>query len=164
MGLLDRVTRRRMNTSTGPGTGAARIPRFAVIDVETTGLSPVDERIIELAIVRADEHGRPIDQWVTRFQPDRPVGATHVHGITDADVAHAPRFADLAVTIGTALQGMVVVGHNAEFDVSFLRAEFARGDADARVLDVLHAAGLAGGRRNNPRGVRASAPRSGHPR
>ena len=126
MGLLDHVTGRRMKTPTGPATGAARTPRFAVIDVETTGLSPAGERIIELAIVRADEHGRPIDQWVSRFHPGRPFGATHVHGITDADVAHAPRFADLAVTIGTALQGMVVVGHNAEFDVSFLQAEFAR--------------------------------------
>ena len=105
---------------------APRTARFAVIDVETTGLSPEHERIIELAIVRADEHGRPLDQWVSRLQPDRPVGATHVHGITEADLAHAPRFADLAVSIGTALQGMVVVGHNAEFDVAFLRAEFAR--------------------------------------
>ncbi|HLS33026.1 MAG TPA: 3'-5' exonuclease, partial [Brevibacterium sp.] len=84
---------------------APRTARFAVIDVETTGLSPEHERIIELAIVRADEHGRPLDQWVSRLQPDRPVGATHVHGITEADLAHAPRFADLAVSIGTALQG-----------------------------------------------------------
>ncbi|MFC7375417.1 exonuclease domain-containing protein [Brachybacterium sp. GCM10030268] len=97
-----------------------------MIDVETTGLSPADERIIELAIIRADVHGRPIDQWVARFRPEKPVGATHVHGITDEDVAHAPRFAEHAQFIGTALQGMVVVAHNAEFDASFLRAEFAR--------------------------------------
>ncbi|ROR72185.1 exonuclease domain-containing protein [Bogoriella caseilytica] len=97
-----------------------------MIDVETTGLHPADERIIEFAMVRADEHGRPIDHWVTRFHPEKPVGATHVHGLTDADVAQAPRFADLALTIGQALHGVVVVAHNAEFDVGFLRAEFAR--------------------------------------
>src|SRR5699024_464037 len=77
-------------------------------------------------IVRADEHGRPIDHWATRLNPGIPMRATHVHGITDADVAGAPRFADLAVTIGTALQGAVVVAHNAEFDVAFLQSEFAR--------------------------------------
>ncbi|WP_422116544.1 exonuclease domain-containing protein [Brachybacterium sp. UNK5269] len=103
-----------------------RIPRFAVIDVETTGLTPADERIIELAIIRADEHGRSIDQWVTRLDPGRPVGATHVHGLTDADLADAPTFAQQALVIGRALQGLVVVAHNADFDIAFLHAEFSR--------------------------------------
>ncbi|RRR20624.1 AAA family ATPase [Brachybacterium paraconglomeratum] len=97
-----------------------------MIDVETTGLDPERERVLELAILRADEQGRPIDQWVTRFHPGGPVRATHIHGITEADVAGAPRFADLAVQIGTALQGLVLVAHNAEFDLAFLQAEFAR--------------------------------------
>src|SRR5699024_3777578 len=52
------------------------------------------------------------------------------------DLAHAPRFADLAVSIGTALQGMVVVGHNAEFDVAFLRAEFARAEMPMPVFSM----------------------------
>src|SRR5690606_23052487 len=65
-------------------------------------------------------------RWGTRINPGVPVRATHIHGITDADVAGAPRFADLAVRIGTALQDLVIVAHNAEFDVEFLRAEFAR--------------------------------------
>ncbi|MGP5696712.1 exonuclease domain-containing protein [Brachybacterium alimentarium] len=97
-----------------------------MIDVETTGLSPVDERIIELAIIRADEHGRPIDQWVSRVHPEKPVSAAHVHGLTDADLESAPRFSELALTVGSALQGLVVVAHHTEFDISFLRAEFAR--------------------------------------
>lgn len=131
MGLLDRLRGRASAPSatppsatpppTPPGT-----PRFAVIDVETTGLDPERERVLELAILRADEQGRPIDQWGTRFHPGGPVRATHIHGITDADVAGAPRFADRAVQIGTALQGLVLVAHNAEFDLAFLQAEFAR--------------------------------------
>src|SRR5699024_7979207 len=112
--------------STAPSGVPSDVPRFAVIDVETTGLDPDRERILDLAIVQADAQGRPIDQWVTRIHPDGPVRATHIHGITDADVADAPRFADLAITIGTALQDLVLVAHNAEFDVAFLRAEFAR--------------------------------------
>jgi DNA polymerase III epsilon subunit-like protein len=124
MGLLDRFRDRASAPSAPPPPSGA--PRFAVIDVETTGLDPERERVLELAIVRADAQGRPIDQWVTRFHPDGPVRATHIHGITDADVAGAPRFADLALSIGTALQGLVLVAHNAEFDLAFLQAEFAR--------------------------------------
>ena len=129
MGLLDRLRGGALAPSATPPPADPSSPgvsRFAVIDVETTGLDPERERVLELAILRADEQGRPIDQWVTRFHPGGPVRATHIHGITDADVAGAPRFADLAVQIGTALQGLVLVAHNAEFDLAFLQAEFAR--------------------------------------
>lgn len=126
MGLLDRFRGRASAPSATPPPAPSGTARFAVIDVETTGLDPERERILELAILRADEQGRPIDQWVMRFHPGGPVRATHIHGITDADVAGAPRFADLAVQIGTALQGLVLVAHNAEFDLAFLQAEFAR--------------------------------------
>ena len=129
MGLLDRLRGGALAPSATPPPADPSSPgvsRFAVIDVETTGLDPERERVLELAILRADEQGRPIDHWVTRFHPGGPVRATHIHGITDADVAGAPRFADLAVQIGTALQGLVLVAHNAEFDLAFLQAEFAR--------------------------------------
>ena len=126
MGLLDRFRGRASAPSATPPPAPSGAPRFAVVDVETTGLDPERERVLELAILRADEQGRPIDQWVTRFHPGGPVRATHIHGITDADVAGAPRFADLALQIGTALQGLVLVAHNAEFDLAFLHAEFAR--------------------------------------
>src|SRR5699024_11265309 len=106
VGLLERLIGR--NTTTGPAASPhtsepPRAARFAVIDVETTGLSPEDDRIIELAIIRADEHGRFIDRWVSRFRPEQPGGATHVHGISEADLADAPRFAELAGTVGRAL-------------------------------------------------------------
>lgn len=126
MGLLDRFRGRASAPSASQPPAPSGTPRFAVIGVETTGLDPERERVLELAILRADEQGRPIHQWVTRFHPDGPVRATHIHGITDEDVAGAPRFADLAVQIGTALQGLVLVAHNAEFDLAFLQAEFAR--------------------------------------
>ncbi|MBB5832495.1 exonuclease domain-containing protein [Brachybacterium aquaticum] len=134
MGLLDRLPDRR-SASQGPAAAPTSshgapalgtLPRFAVLDLETTGLNPASDRILEIAILRADAQGRPLEQWVSRVNPDRPVGATHVHGLTDADVAAAPRFAELARVVGDALQGMVVVAHNAEFDLGFLQAEFAR--------------------------------------
>ena len=99
---------------------------FAVIDVETTGLSPKSHRILELAIVRTDPAGRVLDEWTTRFNPDGPVGATHIHGIRDVDVAEAPRFAQVLPEISARLAGAAIAGHNVTFDLGFLRAEYAR--------------------------------------
>lgn len=97
-----------------------------VLDVETTGLSASTHRVVELALVTTDPTGRVVDEWSTRFNPQGPVGATHIHGITDADVKHAPLFADVLDQMNSRLAGAAVVAHNAPFDLAFLRAEYAR--------------------------------------
>lgn len=100
-------------------------PAFAVIDVETTGLSSKRDRVLELAIVRLDAAGNTVDETTGRFNPEGPVGATHIHGIRDIDVANAPLFREEAPAIAAALSGLPIVAHNARFDLAFLRAEFA---------------------------------------
>src|SRR5829696_1668219 len=107
-------------------SSAARVPGFAVIDVETTGLSAAGHRVLELAIVRTDPEGRVLDEWVSRFNPEGPVGAAHIHGITAADVARAPRFAHVQEEISDRLAGAAIAGHNVKFDLAFLRSEYAR--------------------------------------
>jgi DNA polymerase-3 subunit epsilon len=99
---------------------------FVIVDVETTGLSPRTDRVLELAVIRTDSAGQPVSEWVSRFFPDRKVAATRIHGITDADVADAPRFGTLLPHITGLLTGAAVVAHNATFDLAFLRAEYAR--------------------------------------
>lgn len=97
---------------------------LAVVDVETTGLSPrYGDRIIEIGLLRA-EGGREItfESFVDPRHPISP-GATAVHGITQEMVEGAPRFADLARQVWRLLDGAVLVGHNAPFDRSFLNAE-----------------------------------------
>ncbi|VXC26246.1 exonuclease domain-containing protein [Nocardioides sp. AX2bis] len=101
-------------------------PRFAVVDVETTGLSATSDRILEVAVVTTDTNGRILDTWATRLNPQGPVGATHIHGITDDDVVHAPLFADIIEDLNARLAGAALAGHNARFDLAFLRAEYAR--------------------------------------
>lgn len=120
MGLLDRLFGRRNSAASSSSVGP---PVFTVFDVETTGLSPRSDRIVELALVRADASGQIVDSWSSRFNPNRPVGATHIHGITDADVASAPRFHEQASVIVAALRGTTLVAHNASFDVAFLQRE-----------------------------------------
>jgi DNA polymerase-3 subunit epsilon len=100
---------------------------YAVIDTETTGLSPGHRhRVIEIAVVLLDARGRFEREWVTLLNPQRDLGPQHIHGILTADVLAAPDFAQIAGRLASLLAGRMVVGHNVEFDLGFLRAEFAR--------------------------------------
>jgi DNA polymerase III epsilon subunit family exonuclease len=113
---------------------------LAALDFETTGLSAErGDRVVEVAVVRGRADG-PVRVWTTLVNPERPVGATAVHGITDAMVAGAPTFARALPKLMAALEGAVLVAHNARFDVSFLKMECERvgvGPPDAPVLDSL---------------------------
>jgi DNA polymerase-3 subunit epsilon len=112
------------------GRGAS----FAVIDVETTGLSARSDRVLEIAVVRVDAGGVVVDEWATRLDPQGPVGATHIHGITAADVAGAPVFSQVAPQIANLIGTLPVVAHNARFDLAFLTSEFARAGWDVPAL------------------------------
>ena len=100
---------------------------YAVIDTETTGLSPnLRHRVIELAVVLVDESGHIEDQWCTLLNPERDLGPQHIHGIRTAEVARAPKFADIAGHLVAMLAGRTLVAHNLPFDQMFLDAEFER--------------------------------------
>jgi len=99
---------------------------FAVVDVETTGLFPHRDRIVEVAIVTMDERLAVQDEFVTLINPHRDVGRTRLHGITAADVADAPTFEDAAADVAMRLLGRVFVGHNVEFDLTMVESEFGR--------------------------------------
>lgn len=110
-------------TSAAPHDGP-----YAVIDLETTGLSPRSgDRVIELAIARVDRDGHIEDEYATLINPDGvDTGPVFVHGISNDAVAGAPRFIDIAGELLDRLDGAVVVAHNAPFEEHFLAAEFAR--------------------------------------
>jgi len=98
---------------------------FAVVDVETTGLSArMGDRICEVAVVVASG-GQIVDQMQTLVNPQRPIswGASAVNGITDRMVRDAPVFRTVAPALVKALDGAVLVAHNASFDLSFISAE-----------------------------------------
>ncbi len=99
---------------------------FAILDTETTGISPArGARLCELAILLV-RGGRPVGSYETLIDPGVPIewGAQNVHGISDAMVAGKPAFRDIAEKVHDMLSGKVMVCHNLPFDRSFLRAEF----------------------------------------
>ncbi|WP_433531779.1 exonuclease domain-containing protein [Micromonospora sp. CA-263727] len=106
------------------GVDLGEVP-FVVVDVETTGLSPTSDRIVEIALVRVDG-GRVVDEWATLVDPGRDPGPTFVHHITADMLAGAPTFGDVAGEILSRLDGAVAVAHNARFEEGFIAQEFAR--------------------------------------
>jgi DNA polymerase-3 subunit epsilon len=99
---------------------------YTVVDVETTGLYWRSDRIVAVAAARCDDAGHLIDRWSTLVNPQRPVAATEIHGLTDEALCLAPTFGAIADELLHLLGGTVVVGHNVSFDWRFLDGEFAR--------------------------------------
>ena len=64
--------------------------------------------------------------WDALVNPECDIANSFLHKITDADVAQAPTFADIANTVASLLAGRMMVAHNASFEQRFLRQEFAR--------------------------------------
>ncbi|HZL64726.1 MAG TPA: exonuclease domain-containing protein [Thermoleophilia bacterium] len=131
----------------GPAAESAELD-IAVVDVETTGFSPrLNDRIVEIAVVRMSATGEVVGEYETLVNPERDVGPTHVHGIAARDVPEAPTFAELAGEVATRLQGAIFVGHNVAFDSRFVASEFGRLGHSVDVtprLCTMHLAGASG--------------------
>jgi DNA polymerase-3 subunit epsilon len=110
-------------TQSGHGTAGAA---FAVVDVETTGLYPSVDRVVEVAVVLLGAGLEVVGEFCTLVDPRRDVGPTRLHGVRARDVVGAPDFAEVAPVVWGMLSGRVLVAHNASFDARFLDAEFAR--------------------------------------
>ena len=109
-------------------------PGFAVVDVETTGFVPEEDRIVEVAVVVLDAAGREVSSFRSLVDPGRDPGPTHIHGITAAMVADAPTYDGIRTPVAALLSGRVVVGHNVDqFDLAFLRAESRRSGGEVCV-------------------------------
>jgi DNA polymerase III epsilon subunit family exonuclease len=101
--------------------------RYAVIDIETTGLAPPENRITEIAAVLV-EQGKVVDDFDTLVNPRVPLSpyVVRMTGITDEMVAEAPPFEELAGHLVELLGERVLVAHNSPFDINFLNAELER--------------------------------------
>ena len=98
---------------------------FVAFDTETTGFSPSEERIIEIGAVKYRD-GQILESKHWLVNPGVPIPNPEVHGITDADVAGQPGFADTYPAFTNFVGGATLFAHNASFDVRFMAAEIER--------------------------------------
>jgi len=109
---------------------------YAVIDFETTGLSPAHHhRIIEVGVVHVAPDGTVEGSFETVVNPSRDLGPTHIHRLRGADVRDAPPFSAISGRLVELLRGRVLVAHNARFETTFLRAEMERSGMASPVQD-----------------------------
>ena len=100
--------------------------RQIVLDTETTGLEASQgHRIIEIGCVEIVNRRITERRYQQYINPQREIdaGAVEVHGITLADLAERPTFADIAMEFVEFVRGAELVIHNASFDVGFLNVE-----------------------------------------
>ena len=101
---------------------------LVVFDIESTGVVPQRDRIVEIAVLKIMPDGES-RSTVRRLNPQMPIppGATAIHGITDADVAACPTFADIADKLHSYIEGCDLAGYNIQgFDIPLLEIEFKR--------------------------------------
>ncbi len=118
--------------------------RSVLFDTETTGLDPLTgDRVIEFAGLEL-VNDLPTGAFFHRVidpQRDIPADASRIHGMTNADVAGKPLFADIAQELLEFLGDAPLIAHNAAFDFGFLDAEFLRAGLPkldrSRMVDTL---------------------------
>lgn len=108
---------------------------LAVFDIESTGLNPRTDRIIELSIVRLEPTGeRVVKTWLVNPEIPIPHEATEIHGITDKEVATKPPFLFIVDEVDSFLADCDLGGYNLlHFDIPMLEEEFARCGRDLGV-------------------------------
>lgn len=98
---------------------------YAVVDLETTGLRPGEDHIIEIGVVLLDHTGQRESEWSTKVrQPiGRTVGAKEIHGLGWWSLRNGMPIRDALAQLSRLVTDRIVVAHNADFDTAFLRAE-----------------------------------------
>jgi DNA polymerase-3 subunit epsilon len=114
--------------------------RQVVLDTETTGLeAAAGHRIIEIGCIEIFNRRLTGQKFHRYLNPEREIdaGAIAVHGLDNAKLATAPKFAEIVDDLLAFIAGAELVIHNAPFDVAFLDAEFARLPGDSRCVSGL---------------------------
>ncbi len=120
-------------------------PQLVVLDTETTGLDPDNDRVIDIGAVRLGPRLEIVDRFQTLVDPGMhiPLYVTRLVGIDDDDVRGAPSFAEAFARLTGFVGEAVIAGHNVGFDRDHLAAGARRAGAPplhATWFDTLEAA------------------------
>lgn len=105
------------------------VPDYLAMDTETTGLSPQSDYVIQFSIVQYHDH-KEIDHYDCYLKPANnmavPQVITNITGITNDEIQKAPKFDRNVAEIEDWLTRGILVGHNLQFDLDMLKAEYQR--------------------------------------
>ena len=102
------------------------------LDLETTGINVVTDRIVEIAFLKIHPDGRE-EEKLMLINPGIPIPpqSTAIHGISDEDVKDAPLFREEAKNLARFIEGCDLAGFNSNrFDIPLLTEEFLRAEVD----------------------------------
>ena len=117
-----------------------------LLDTETTGLSPVKDKIIEIACIEIDDHIPTGEKFHVFLNPEMEIsqGAYETHGITREFLNDKPKFKDIAKEFQEFINEKKLIIHNADFDLAFLNKELKEAElqviSKANVIDTLNVA------------------------
>jgi DNA polymerase III epsilon subunit-like protein len=101
-----------------------QIREFISIDIETTGLSPIMDSIVQVAAIKFNLSGKVLETYEKLYKPEGnyiPGEASDIHGITFDKVKEYPTYKNNSTKIKTFCDGVPLVGHNIiDFDIRFL--------------------------------------------
>lgn len=113
---------------------------YVVFDLETTGLDNATDEITEIGAVKI-KNGQISEHWTTLIKPSKPVSAenTKITGITNEMLKDAPNVKEVFPDFMKFIDGTVLVAHNANFDLSFVRKEANAEDYEVlnKVMDTM---------------------------
>jgi len=116
------------------------LENYVLLDLETTGLSAKEDRIIEIGAIRY-ENGREVERFETFVNPGRriPAKITEVTGIVCEMVEDAPYIENVMEKLLAFVKGNVIIGHNIMFDYGFIKQNALNNKLvfDEKVIDTL---------------------------
>ena len=107
-------------------------------DLETTGISIVNDRIVEISVLKIEKNSQEISKtWLVNPTIPIPKVVSSIHGITDEMVKDQPTFKDIADEIFSFMKGCDLAGFNSnKFDVPMLAEEFIRVEKDLDISKI----------------------------
>jgi DNA polymerase III subunit epsilon len=124
--ICSTIIRRSLLTRANTGIDA-RDQVFTAVDLETTGLLPLADRIVEIGLVKFRGSGEILDEFATLVNnPGSSAEARSHHQIEDKDLIAAPTIESVLPEVFAFMAGTVVVAHKLDFEEGFLAAAARR--------------------------------------